>query len=98
MTDSGEKIYCIVGYNTSIKTHRCFGYYITYDSAVDSLKKQWKDIEECLYDSFFIEEFKEGLQPLGKIIDYYEINDSQRNLVKRETPSEIRSFVNWSIG
>jgi hypothetical protein len=93
-------IYCIVAYCTPNNAHRCFGYYTSATKAVNALEKGWREIEECLYDSFFIERFNEGLHPCGEIIGYYEIveNNKTGDLVKKDIPIHIKSFINWSLG
>jgi hypothetical protein len=93
-----KKIYCIVGYCTSEKKHRCFGYYMSYNVAKNALLQYWKSIEECMYDSFFIEEVPEGLQTLSKIKIFYKIIETEKKIIEVDIPTEITNFVNWSIG
>jgi len=96
--NSHHRIYCIVGYCISQKSHRCFGYYRDYIAACTALKDKWKDIEECLYDIFFIEQYCEGLQPIGTIVDYYEIEPENRELVKKDIPKNFKQTINWTLG
>ena len=93
-----KKIFCIVAYCTPQKTHRCFGYYTTYSAAKTALEGQWKNIEECLYDSFFIEEVDEGLHATNCIKEFYTIVEPERKLIKAEIPEELKRVINWSIG
>jgi len=90
------QMYFIVAYCTPDNSRRCFGYYTSLSKARAALHNQWKDMEECYYDSFLIEEVKEGLFVIGKIIEYYEIDD--RILISKEMPHMLKGLVNWSIG
>lgn len=92
------KIYCVVAYCTPENKHRCFGYYKTLTEAREALLYKWKILEECYYDSFFIEMVEEGLFAISKITEYYEIGDEESKLLKKEVPSHLTSVVNWSIG
>jgi len=92
------KIYFIVAYCTPDHKHRCFGYYRTLASAREALYSTWKDMEECYYDSFFIESIEEGLFKLSEFIEYYEIEQPERKLVKKDKPHHLNGICNWSIG
>lgn len=92
------KTYFIIAYCTPDKKHRCFGHYTTYRAAKQALELQWKDMEECYYDSFFIESMEEGLFKISSIVDYYEIENPERNLIKKDLPYHLKTLVNWSIG
>jgi hypothetical protein len=93
-----SKIYFIVAYCSPDKRHRCFGYYNTFSSAVNTLKTKWKDIEECYYDAFFIESIEEGLSNISELLEYYEIDRETGELVKKNCPDHLKGTVNWSIG
>jgi hypothetical protein len=92
------KIYFIVAYCEPEKKHRCFGYYRSLNAAVNALKTKWKNIEECYYDAFFIESIEEGLSCISEIIEYYEVDRSTDDLVKKNCPEHLKQLVNWSIG
>jgi|688.fasta_scaffold170572_3 hypothetical protein len=92
------KNYFIVGYNIKDDRHRSFGFFQTLVGARKTILSQWKDMEECYYDAFFIEEFSEGIFKIGNIEEYYEINMETRSLVKKDVPLVLRTRVNWSIG
>jgi len=91
-------IYFIVAYCKQDNKRRCFGYYKTLNNARESLQKTWKNMEECYYDSFLIESVEEGLHKIGSVIEYYEIETQERELVKKEIPWTLKNLVNWSIG
>jgi hypothetical protein len=93
-----SKIYFIVAYCAPDKQHRCFGYYNTLNAAINTLKTKWKDIEECYYDSFFIESVEEGLMSISELIEYFEIDRSTGELIKKDCPDHLKRLVNWSIG
>ncbi len=93
-----QYIYCIVACVKETKQHRCFGYYTSRYTAINALTSMWKDIEECMYDSFFIERFREGLHTTGEVIEYFEIDDTARDLIKKEVPQGIKCNINWALG
>jgi hypothetical protein len=93
-----QKIYFIVAYCTYDKKHRCFGYYRTLEDARAALKSMWKDIEECYYDSFFIESMEEGIHKIGEFVEYYEIDMLERKLVLKNKPTHLHGIINWAIG
>lgn len=93
-----QKIYFIVAYCTEDHKHRCFGYCRSLYSARATLQTVWKDIEECYYDAFFIESFKEGVHPVGQIEEYYEIDLTNKTLILRDVPLNFKNTINWAIG
>jgi len=92
------KIYFVIAYCTVDSKHRCFGYYRSLEAARNALLKMWKDIEECYYDSFFIESMEEGIHKIGDFVEYYEIDKPERKLILKDKPFHLQGVVNWAIG
>lgn len=98
MIKLNTKNYCVVAYNTTDQKHRCFGFFRYLKDARNALLSEWRTMEECYYDSFFIEEIEEGLFVASKIVEYYDIDEDRRQLVSNKIPSHFERIINWSIG
>jgi len=92
------KYYFVVAYCTPDDRHRCFGYFTTLKAAKNAIHNQWRAMEECYYNAFFIEAIQEGLFKIGEIVKYYEVDTQEHKLVEKERPKHLIDVCNWAIG
>jgi len=90
-------IYYVIAYSSLKDKHRVFGYYTNLLSAQDALENKWKDIEDKIYDSFFIEKYQNENKHTGEIIEYYEIEKNERKLTEKKAPECFKMIKNWAL-
>lgn len=90
----------ITGINlaTKPKATRCFGYFTTFNRAVEAIKENRGNMEECLYDYLVLEEFGEGIFNCSEKEVWFRWDDSLRKWNGVYKPEELENIVSFGIG
>ena len=85
--------------NFKTRSHRrTVGFYFDEKKAIENVKDNSCDIEECLYDWAVIEEMPAGFYICPTKEMWFKWNEDTKKYEKCEKPEETKGIINWGIG
>lgn len=79
------------------KIPRTFGYYKDLNEAIEAVKHNCGDIQECLYTHIVIEEIGEGIHPNVSAEYWFEWKDNHWERISSK-PEIFNGLCNWALG
>lgn len=78
---------------------RCFGYFPTYERAVEALKTNECDVWEMgIYNYAVIERIKPGIPPHVEEIAWFKFDSNRERFYEIEKPEETEGECNYALG
>jgi len=93
-------ILCVAecGFEPTIKSERCFGYFSDKQKALRAADENWADMHECSFNWLLIEKIPEGLHAISEEEIWYKWDDGINRWIHVEKPAWSDKIINWSIG
>lgn len=77
---------------------RTFGYFDTYNVAVQSLHENWCDMHECLYGYAVIEKIGQGIHAIAGERQFFKYDREKDGFFEIDEPPEVKHLYNFAIG
>ena len=82
-----------------VEPPRCFGYFQTYERAVEALKTNECDVWKMgVFDYAVIERIESGVHPQSKEMSWWKFNHEKRGFCEILKPEETNGEYNYAIG
>lgn len=81
------------------KSHRTFGFFNHYWTAMSAINNNQGDMYECLYDYIILEYIEEGVHPTVIHEEWFEWDqDKHKWSVMNSRPIQVSQTTNWALG
>jgi hypothetical protein len=94
---SGENVKKKVPYYSHLR-HRTFGFYWRYEDALEAVRVNRCNMQECLYSYLVVERIREGVPGELREEKWFKWNEHRRKWVSGKKPGEYRHLSGWALG